>query len=144
MLPATHHGSWAGPNRLWFEDPVAPERSDGRLQLEDRAIRYEWAFRGDAQSGSMTLAGVPGAVHAEWTDTWHASDGMRLYGTFEDGELRLYTTYSAGEAPEGAAVEWGWRVELDVRDPEGVRLRMFNLPPDSPPMIAVDLLATRE
>jgi hypothetical protein len=49
---------------------------------------------------------------------------MLLHGLFEENVLRLYGTYSGGEGPD-----WGWRIELDLRDPEHATLEMFNLEP---------------
>lgn len=138
MVPESHRGSWSGPNRLWFEDPNAPERSDGSMETDDATIGYSWAFRGEPQSGNFALAGPDAAVHAKWTDTWHAADGMDLYGSIHERLLRLTGTY-----PAGPDVEWGWLVELDFRDPEHVLLRMFNVEPGAEPAIAVDLHAAR-
>lgn len=138
VLSASHFGAWAGPNRLWMEDPSQPERSDGQIELDDAGLRYRWTFRGEAQTGEMTFAGVDAALHIRWKDTFHAADGMELYGTHRAGFFRLITTYGAGDGPE-----WGWTVELDLRDPEHVSLRMFNVPPGHDPMIAVDLYASR-
>lgn len=137
MIEETHHGEWQGPNRLWLEDPT-PERSDGRLQVEARRIRYTWAFRGEAQQGDLELFGPPGAVRAAWTDTMHAGEGMALHGACREGTLVLYGTYPAGDGPE-----WGWRIEVDTRDPEHLDLRMFNLFPDGQVMPAVALTGSR-
>lgn len=137
MIPPSHHGTWQGPNRLWMEG-ATPERSEGQVEVAETAVRYTWTFRGDAQEGRLALFGPPGAVRADWVDTFHAADGMALHGRLDDGVLVLYTTYGAGDGPE-----WGWRVELDVRDPEHFTLAMFNLDPDGKVHPAVYLRGTR-
>lgn len=141
MIPASHHGSWAGTNRLWFTDPTIPLTSEGTLELAGAGLTYTWVYDGAVQRGAIQLFGPAGACRAAWTDTWHARDGMVLNGLLVGGVLRLYCTYPAGEGPE-----WGWRIEVDVRDPQAVELRMFNLPPDpatGPESYAVHLRGTR-
>ena len=138
MIPKSHLGIWTGPNRLWFEDPATPEGSDGRIEAGTNGLRYTWAFRGEAQSGELALAGPDASLRADWTDTWHAPDGMALHGFLAGGELQLFGTYAAGNGPE-----WGWQIALDLRDPKHLTLRMFNVPPGAEPVIAVDLRGER-
>ena len=138
MIPTTHHGAWRGPNRLWLEDPKLPERSDGTLEAKSAALSYTWSFRGEAQRGEIALSGPPGSVRANWTDTWHAKDGIVLHGLSQDGQILLYGTYGGGEGPD-----WGWRIEIDSRDPEHLVVRMYNLLPEGPPVPAVDLRGAR-
>jgi hypothetical protein len=138
LIPTTHHGSWRGPNRLWMEDPTAAERSDGTLEVSASSVKYSWAFQGAAHHGEISLSGPAGALAAAWTDTWHAATGMSLHGFAEDGRVLLFGTYPAGDGPD-----WGWRIELDSRDPEHFVLRMFNVPPSAGPVPAVDLRGAR-
>jgi len=137
MIPTTHHGSWKGDNRLWFEGP-APERADGRFDVGANTIRYAWSFRGDPQKGTLDLFGPASSARAEWKDSWHAANGMTLHGVVTDGVLLLYGTYGAGDGPD-----WGWRIELDARDPEFFTMRMFNVEPSGKIAPAVDLRASR-
>jgi hypothetical protein len=137
MIPNSHHGAWHGPNRLWFEGPD-PERSDGRVEVGATTIMYTWSFRSQGQEGRLRLFGPEGAVRAEWTDSWHAKEGLALHGRYEQGVLVLFGTY-----PVGDGVEWGWRIELDVRDPEHFLLRMFNIEPGQSAVAAVDLRGAR-
>ena len=138
MLPSTHHGTWKGENRLWLEDPNAPERSDGSIEVAEASLAYTWSFRGATQRGEIALSGPKGSMRADWKDSFHAADGMVLHGLFDDGVLRLYGTYSGGEGPA-----WGWRIEIDLRDPEHCSLRMFNLEPAGALVPAVDLRGGR-
>lgn len=137
MIPASHHGIWQGPNRLWMEG-AEPERSEGRMEVADTTVRYTWSFQGAAQEGRIALSGPPGALRADWTDTFHAPDSMALHGRLDGGVLRLYATYGAGDGPE-----WGWQTELDARDPEQLTLAMFNLEPDGTVHPAVYLRGAR-
>ncbi|HMJ10714.1 MAG TPA: hypothetical protein VK524_04865 [Polyangiaceae bacterium] len=137
MIPSSHHGSWSGPNRLWFEGPE-PERSDGRIAADATTINYTWSFRGAAQQGVIRLFGPDSALRCEWTDTWHAKDGMALHGCSDENVVVFYGTYPAGDGPE-----WGWRIKLDFRDPEHLLLRMFNCEPGKSSVLAVDLRGER-
>lgn len=138
MLASSHHGSWRGPNRLWLEDPVLPERSDGSLEAEATALSYGWSFRGEPQQGRLELAGPLSSLRAAWTDSWHAKDGMVLHGAGDAQFVTLYGTYPAGDGPE-----WGWRIEIDARDPEHLTLRMFNVQPAGAAGLAVELRGAR-
>lgn len=136
-LPTSHHGAWHGANRLWIMDPAKPFRSDGSLEVAGRTLRYAWSHEGAVQTGMLELRGQPAALKASWQDTFHAADPFTLHGFLEGGELRLFTTYDAGDAC------WGWRVELDFRDPEACTMRMFNVMPGLGAVPAVVLHGTR-
>ena len=136
MLPPPHHGHWKGTNRLWFDQPSA-ETSAGTLLVAANRIDYNWEFRGEAQQGRIELFGVNGALRLAWQDSWHARDGMALYGRFRDGLLTAHGTYAVEE------IEWGWLLEVDLRFPHEVELRMFNLMPEQPAAPAVQLCGAR-
>ncbi|MEM1331546.1 MAG: hypothetical protein AAGG07_13405 [Planctomycetota bacterium] len=136
-LPQSHRGEWAGPNRLWVTDPTKPFRSDGTIELTDRVLHYTWAHEGKEHSGTITLSGQPEAMEAAWLDSWHAADGMTLHGFEDHGRVLLFCTYDAGGTP------WGWRIEIDLRDPEACVLRMFNVVPGFGVVPAVLLRGTR-
>lgn len=96
-LPATHHGEWAGPNRLWIFDPDKPDRSDGTLDVAAKTVRYTWA-RGDKNhKGVIELSGQPAALRCDWKDDFHAAEGLTLHGFQREGVVHLYGTYPAGE-----------------------------------------------
>jgi hypothetical protein len=137
MIPESHHGAWKGPNRLWLENPE-PEISDGSLIASASTLSYTWLFGGQTKEGKLALFGPAGAVRADWNDTFHATSGMALHGRFDAGLLLLYGTYAAGDGPE-----WGWRIEVDVRDPQHLLLRMLNIDPNDNATLAVDLRGAR-
>lgn len=134
---ATHHGNWTGVNRLWLEGPTS-ESSPGTAEVEATQIRYTWVFRDKPQTGVLVISGTAGALRADWEDSMHYSDGTVLHGLLDDGVLKLYGTYPAGDGPD-----WGWRIQVDFRDPETFILQMYNVQPGEDPVIAVDLRAQR-
>ena len=139
MIPESHHGSWAGPNRLWMHDPTQPFRSDGTIECTAEGIQYTWSKDDTEHRGTIRLHGQPAALRLALEDTFHAPTAMNLYGHLEDGVVRTYGTYGAGpDQPE-----WGWILELDWRDPEALVLRMFNVVPDVGAVPAVVLHGTR-
>jgi len=139
MIPTSHHGSWAGSNRLWITDPTNPFRSDGTIECTAEGIDYAWSQDGKEQHGTIQLHGQPAALRMSFKDTYHAGDGMTMHGHVVDGVVRAFGTYGAGpEQPE-----WGWIIELDWRDPEAFVLRMFNVVPEVGAVPAVVLRGTR-
>ncbi|MEM7205512.1 MAG: hypothetical protein AAF628_34970 [Planctomycetota bacterium] len=139
IFPPTHHGDWVGPNRLWITDPTQPFRSDGSLQCTADRVAYTWSYEGKEHHGSLQFHGQPAALRAEFQDSWHSQEAMSLHGNQRDGVVRLYGTYAAGPQQP----EWGWVIELDVRDPEAFTLRMFNVVPEIGPVPAVVLAGAR-
>ena len=139
MIPKSHHGSWAGPNRLWLMDPDKPFRSDGTIECTAEGIDYTWSKEGKQHRGSLRIHGQPEALRIAFKDTFHAGTGMDLNGHLEDRVIRTYGTYGAGpDQPE-----WGWILELDWRDPEALVMRMFNVVPKVGAVPAVVLQGTR-
>lgn len=136
-LAASHRGRWSGENRLWLAHPSEPARSAGSIDAEASVVRYGWSHEGRAHEGTLHLKGQPAACSAVWNDTFHATDSFTLHGFLDEGVLRLFTTYDAGDQ------SWGWRIELDVRDPDAFVLRMFNVPPATDPEPAVILIGRR-
>ncbi|MSP73264.1 MAG: hypothetical protein EXR76_14060 [Myxococcales bacterium] len=137
MMPQSHFGSFAGPNRLWMYGPVS-ELSDGELALSSSSLTYTWTYRGAPHTGRMDFVGQPAALRCVWHDTFHAATAMTFHGRLEGARLVAYGTYPAGEGPD-----WGWRIELDCTDPDHLGLRMFNIMPDTEPVISVDLRGAR-
>lgn len=133
----THQGAWSGINRLWLDGPVS-ESSQGTAEVEPLQIQYTWTFREKAHTGVVKLSGPAASLRADWSDTFHYPDGAVMHGRFREGLLKVYGTYPAGDGPD-----WGWQIEVDLRDPETFVLQMFNVEPGSEPVIAVDLRGTR-
>ena len=126
-------GTWAGDNKLWLRSKK-PKVSAGTAQVEARVVRYTWAYKGEPQSGTLTLGGSPEATTADWTDTWHAKGGMTLNGAVTDGEVALYTTYGK---------TWGWRIAIGLEG-DALAMRMTNITPKGAEIPAVELVAVRQ
>ncbi len=119
LFPKSHQNTFRGENRLWLEGPA--ERSNGTITVSESTIDYTWSFRGEPHKGTLTFVGPQAALRADWVDGFHAAKGMVLHGFSRDGLVELFATYSAGD------VHWGWRIELDTRDPEAFTMRMYNV-----------------
>ena len=137
MFKESMHGNWIGTNKLWFDTPKA-ELSDGEIRVSERSLDYTWVFQGDPHTGTLTLHGPAPSFRATWRDSWHQSETTTMHGFEADGLFKLYGTY-----PDNEGGEWGWRIELDTRDPDVCQLRMFNVYPDGTIHIAVDLRGLR-
>lgn len=138
---ARHEGRFRGTNLLWLEDPNTAEESEGTLEVEGNEVRVHWVFRGTPHTGVLRydFSSDGDGVVLDWTDTWHAEEGMRLTGRQQDGEIDVHGTYPAGDGPP-----WGWRVVLEAKDSERLLLRMFNVPPGGQQVRAVELDGRRE
>jgi len=137
FLPETHHGVWAGPNRLWVMDPDIPLRSEGTIDVDADRIEYNWSHQGQPQRGRMTISGQPAALAIDWTDTFHAPAGMTLHGLFLHDRIKTYGTYAGGSE------SWGWQIEIDAQDRESFFIRMYNVIPGVGPVAAVILHGKR-
>lgn len=139
MIPSTHHGRFVGPNRLWFMPGTPAHVSEGTLLVAADRVSVRWAHDGAAKEGELVLRGPGPACRADFTDTFHAVDGLVLHGHRQGHTLRLYTTYPAGDG----SPDWGWRIELDWYDPDHFGFRMYNVLPDGEEALAVDLRGAR-
>ena len=138
MIPLSHHGLWAGPSRLWHPDPLLPRRSNGEIDAAPGSLAYRWSVDGEDQRGTLVLAGPVLSLRGEWQDSWHTPGGMTAHGRWDGALLCLWSTYQAGDET------WGWRIEVEARDPEHLVLRMFNVLPDGLEQIAHDLRGARQ
>ena len=140
MIPASHHGRFAGTNRLWFMPGTPAHLSDGTLEVSADRVAVTWAHEGKPKEGALVLRGPAPSCRGDFTDTFHASDGLVLHGRQDGSALYLYATYPAGDG----SPDWGWRIVLDWCDPDHFSFRMFNLLPDGQEALAVDLRGARE
>ncbi len=139
MIPPSHQGTFKGPNRLWLMPGTPAQVSDGTLLVTADRVSIRWAHEGAAKEGELVLNGPAPSCRANFTDTFHAADGLVLHGRADGAELLLYGTYPAGDG----SPDWGWRIVLDWSDPENFTLRMFNVLPDGREALAVDLRGAR-
>ena len=139
MIPSSHHGRFAGPNRLWFMPGTPAHVSDGTLEVGADRVAVRWAHDGAPKEGLLLLRGPGPACRGDFTDTFHAASGLVLHGHVQGGTLRLFCTYPAGDG----SPDWGWRIVLDWCDPDHFTLRMFNVKADGREALAVDLRGAR-
>lgn len=139
MIPATHHGTFTGTNRLWFEPGTPAHVSDGTLTVSADRVAVRWAFKDEPKEGQVVLRGPAPACRGDFTDTFHAATTLVLNGRQDGSSVLLYTTYPAGEG----LPDWGWRIVMDWCAPDQFSLRMFNVLPDGTEALAVDLLGQR-
>ena len=139
MIPATHHGTFQGTNRLWMMPGTPAHVSSATLDVTSQRLVIRWAHEGTSQEGSLVLAGPTPSCRGEFTDSFHAVQTLLLHGRVDGAQLLLYGTYPAGDG----SPDWGWRVVLDWSDPEHFVVRMFNVLPDGLEALAVDLRAAR-
>lgn len=139
MIPASHHGQFAGPNRLWFRPGTPAHVSEGALIVAADRVSVRWAFEGEPKSGELVLSGPAPSCRGDFTDTFHAANGMVLHGYAQGGAVFLFGTYSMGDGSPA----WGWRIVLDWCDPDHFSFRMFNVLADGREALAVDLYGAR-
>ena len=139
MIPPSHHGRFAGANRLWFMPGTPAHVSEGELLVAADRVSVRWAHEGVAKQGELVLRGPAPSCRGDFTDTFHAADGFVLHGHAQGSGVLLYGTYPAG----AGLPDWGWRIALDWCDPDHFGLRMFNVMPDGLDVLAVELRGAR-
>ena len=139
MIPASHHGRFVGPNRLFLMPGTPVNLSVGVLVVSADRVTVSWAFEGEPKEGVLLLRGPSSSFCCDFTDTFHAATGLQLHGCLRGCEALLYGTFSTGDG----APDWGWRIVLDWSDPENFTLRMFTAKPDGTESLAVELQGAR-
>lgn len=139
MIPASHHGTWKGSNRLWLSPAAPAEISEGTLVASAEALSIRWASQGTAHHGQLELRGPPTSCRGDFTDSFHAASGMVLHGRVSSATLVLFGTYPAG----AGLPDWGWRIEVDWSDPDHLTLHMVNVEPSGAEAMAVALVGAR-
>lgn len=140
-------GALHGEGLLVLSPHAADERAPASLHLSgalgDRLLRIEHRWQrpdGRPCQGELTV-GVSegeGLLLGAWIDSFHnGSAVMALSGPIpEAGPLVLSGSFFA--AP--GLPRWGWQVSLAPHGEDGVALRMFVVPPDEAPALAVELI----
>jgi hypothetical protein len=131
---ANHLGKWRGTNKLWLDGPGEPEESAGVLEVTGDQVRISWAFRGSAHQGLCVLEDTEDTVQLDWQDSWHAENGMQFTGEAFADAVDVFGSYPAGEGPD-----WGWRIVIDLGEPDRLLLRMYNITPEGEEALAVEL-----
>lgn len=128
-------GIWQGTKQLWLHPEAEVQRSEARIEVTPETIAYTWSYAGRPQEGVMRLLEEDGQVVIDWTDTFHATDGMRFVGSADAEKVVVLGSYSDGQG----GPDWGWRIEVSLGGVPVVR--MFNITPDGIELLAVDLRA---
>lgn len=141
-------GEWDGANKLWLM-PGAPVRESVTTARVDLAagdrylvLRYTWVEGGKPQDGVMIVRLAPDSHEADiaWTDSWHQGAYlMRLAGT----EKSATTVSALGSYPAPNGPDWGWRIAVNAESPDRFVLRMWNIKPGGPEVLAVEAVYTR-
>lgn len=139
-------GAWTGSNRLWMmpgsnaEESAATATVSFSGQGKFAELRYTWSTDGDPEDGLILLRELRGGIQAVWGDSWHTPDGFYLWpGEIQEGVIIVRGSYPAPTGPD-----WGWRIELDARQPGLLRLEMFNITPEGEGMLAVQAVYSRK
>lgn len=127
-------GTWRGSNRVQPSADDAVDESTSTLIvtpiLNNTFLRIDqtWSWQGTPQSGSLLIgyARTSGVVTIHWVDTWHNGTRiMPLVGEFDSrGVLN-----TRGHFPAPPGPDWGWRIEIQVKDSRLV-MNMFCVEPE--------------
>lgn len=141
---STLEGSWKGSSKVWFEpgEPIDSAIVEGTFQslLSHRFSQFSYSttFQGEAISGVMTF-GVflkLNQFQLSWIDSFHTGTAiMHSTGSASNSLFNVYTTYPAGEENEQ---EWGWRTELEIKNPDHIIIRAFNRAPGETETLATE------
>jgi hypothetical protein len=133
---------WAGKSELWL-DPMGNDVSPGecRVRVTAETVEYTWTLDGKTHEGRLALR----AGGADFTDTFHASKGMKCDASpgAPWALVDVRGTYGAGEGPP-----WGWRITLARRSFEhGMNgelvLQMTNIAPWGEEVRAARMICAR-
>lgn len=126
-------GSWRGKSKLNLPDESDAENvteSDSELRVDTdgldtyATITYTWEYEGQAQQGSLILAGSEkdDTVSGGWADSWHQNGSiLALTGTGMSGDfVSLSAKYFE---------VWGWRIEIGA-EKDTLVVRMTNIDPE--------------
>lgn len=141
-------GSYEGPNRVWLAPGQPARESAAAADVASIAqgrfitVTYSWADEGRPQDGLLLLGENPGLAtwSATWVDSWHMGDvAMTLEGTPVANEtISVRGGYAAPPGPD-----WGWRIVVSPRGPDGFDVRMYNITPEGEEALAVEARFTR-
>lgn len=138
-------GDWAGASRLWFEaDKLAdesPVTGTIRPTLGGRFMLHEYRNTiGDKAVEGLALIGYDlgaGQFEIAWSDTFHYGTKIMLsLGQPAGSPTDCNVLGSYGDGQGGP--DWGWRTTIELRTPENLVLRHYNISPQGEEALAVE------
>ncbi len=136
-------GEWKGTKRLYLSGESGPElRSASRMTIAKVAREallmcvYTWKYEGLPHEGVLLLCYDEKAnvASAAWGDSWHMNARlMQCTGAIEGANKFLVRgSYAAPPGPD-----WGWTIEVGVRDVNAIEIVMENISPEGEKYLAV-------
>jgi len=140
-------GRWQATYRLWMSPEQAPLESPSNAIVSPMVngkmvcIEYDWTVDDKLVEGELFIGyeAQSQQVTLVWVDSWHNGERFMIcQGEVRpDGAITVLGSYSASEGPD-----WGWRTVIEPGE-NSFCLRMYNLPPGMPELLAVEAIYTR-
>lgn len=136
-------GEWKGTKRLYLSGESGPEISSrSRMTIAKVArdtllmLDYTWKYEGLPHEGVLLVCHDEKAnvATAAWGDSWHMNARlMHCIGAIEtDNKFSMLGSYAAPPGPD-----WGWAIEIIVRDMNTLEIVMQNISPEGEHFLAV-------
>lgn len=136
-------GEWKGTKRLYLSGESGPEVSSASRMTIAKVARdallmcaYTWKYEGLPHEGVLLLCydEKVNVATAAWGDSWHMhSRLMQCTGAIEaENKFLVRGRYAAPPGPD-----WGWTIEVKVRDINAIEMVMENISPEGESCLAV-------
>ena len=139
-------GSWQATYRVWMSPDsdviVSPSNAIISPMVNGKmaCIEYTWTVDGSLVEGELFIGYEPKSALATvvWVDGWHNGERFMI----SQGEVRPDGVLSVLGAYPEPYPDWGWRTVIAPEE-AGFSLRMFNIPPGGPELLAVEAVYRR-
>lgn len=137
-------GNWKGSSKVWFEpgEPIdsAEMKATFNVLLEGRflELNYESTFQGKPLEGKMIFGAYMklNRFEVSWIDSFHTGTAIMFsFGEMKSENLNVLTEYPVGENNQQM---WGWRTEMEIKNPDHVVIRAYNIIPGEAEALAVE------
>ncbi len=140
-------GNWQATYRLWMrpdsdalESPshaIVSPMVNGKMAC----IEYTWTVEGNLVEGELFIGyeNQSQQVTVVWVDAWHNGERFMICqgDVRPDGALTVLGAYPPPYGPD-----WTWRTVIALEE-AGFSLRMYNIPPGGPELLAVEAVYRR-
>jgi Protein of unknown function (DUF1579) len=141
-------GGWAGTTQTWLDPDGEPveARTQGSIQLilDGRFVLYLYqsAVDGEAQHGMFTFGydTTLDRYEASWVDSYHNNTAI-MFCTGQPTP-KGFSVLGSYPSPEGGP-DRGWRTEVELVDPNHLRITAYEIGPEGGEAPAVKTLLTR-